>query len=181
MENSFETLKTLGAQRIYETTHIAKLTIEHILNKDFESLNKVQFSGFISILEREYSVDLSALRAEFEGRVNEPIKKVEQAIYAPSKSKTLQYVSMALISIVLVVIFVLTQSNTSATEESALEINNSAIDQVKDKIQEPLIDTDELIITDQELQNINNNTVQEPILPTKLIIKPNTKKDFKDF
>jgi len=66
MVDGFEHLKRLGAQKVHETTHISKHNIELILDKSFSELKKIQFMGFISILEREYSIDLSELKAEYE-------------------------------------------------------------------------------------------------------------------
>ncbi|MDQ7066723.1 MAG: hypothetical protein Q9M40_01265 [Sulfurimonas sp.] len=63
MSEELEKLKSLGAQKIYEDTHIPVLHVQAILYSSFDSLQRVQFLGFISILEREYHVDLSSLKA----------------------------------------------------------------------------------------------------------------------
>lgn len=51
-------LRTIGANKICEQTHIAKKFIQNILDEEFSTMNKIQFAGFISILEREYNIDL---------------------------------------------------------------------------------------------------------------------------
>lgn len=59
-----EKLRSLGAQKIHEQTHIALKNVQAILHKSFEGMQKVQLMGFVSILEREYGVDLSEVRDE---------------------------------------------------------------------------------------------------------------------
>ena len=66
MSEGFEKLKKIGAQKIYEKTHIARANVEYILSKSFDKLPKVQFRGFISILERDYGLDLQDVLHEFE-------------------------------------------------------------------------------------------------------------------
>ena len=64
MSDDLNVLKELGAQKIHKDTHISKEHMQAILHETFDGLNSVQFIGFISILEREYSIDLSELRAK---------------------------------------------------------------------------------------------------------------------
>lgn len=63
---SFEDLQELGASVIHEQTHIARAKLESLLNKRYDELTRVQFMGFISILEREYGVDLSSNRYDYD-------------------------------------------------------------------------------------------------------------------
>lgn len=60
-----EKLQSIGAHKIFETTHIAKKFVEDILNKRFTSMTKIQFMGFVSILEREYNIDLHELQEDY--------------------------------------------------------------------------------------------------------------------
>lgn len=63
---SFKDLQELGANAIHEQTHIARSKLELVLNKTYTDLTRVQFMGFISILEREYGMDLSSIRYEYD-------------------------------------------------------------------------------------------------------------------
>ncbi|MBD3810047.1 MAG: hypothetical protein IE884_05995, partial [Sulfuricurvum sp.] len=63
--NTFEDLLELGTEKIHEQTHISRDKIELVMTKSFAEIGKVQFMGYISILEREYSIDLSDLRQEY--------------------------------------------------------------------------------------------------------------------
>ena len=62
MSKGIKTLKEAGIQKVYEKTHIPTKHIKALFQDDFGSLNKVQFLGFISILEREYGIELNDLK-----------------------------------------------------------------------------------------------------------------------
>lgn len=63
---TFEDLQELGVSVLHEQTHIARNKLELLLTKSFDELTRVQFMGFVSILEREYGIDLSFLREEYD-------------------------------------------------------------------------------------------------------------------
>ena len=65
-----EKLREIGAHKIFEQTHIARKFVEDILKGNFSTMNRVQFAGFISILEREYNVDLHELTEEYNVHFN---------------------------------------------------------------------------------------------------------------
>ncbi len=83
--NTFEDLQSLGANVIHEQTHIARSKLELVLNKSFSSLTRVQFMGFISILEREYGIDLTDLRSEYD-----EFMQTHPDVAVPKKSVILQ-------------------------------------------------------------------------------------------
>lgn len=51
---------------ITKKTHITKVVLEKMLNREFESLQKSQVYGILSVLEREYEVKLDEFRDESE-------------------------------------------------------------------------------------------------------------------
>ena len=57
-------LEENSVRAISQKTKISEDNLENLLGKRFENLKKVKTLGFISILEREYNADLSALREE---------------------------------------------------------------------------------------------------------------------
>lgn len=68
MSSGIDKLKKIGIQKIHEDTHISRAHIEIIFQENFEELHSsVQLNGFLSILEREYSVDLNDLRVKSKG------------------------------------------------------------------------------------------------------------------
>lgn len=62
---TFEDLQNLGTDKIHEKTHISRDKVELLLSKSYGLIGKVQFMGFMSILEREYGIDLSDIRQEY--------------------------------------------------------------------------------------------------------------------
>ena len=59
-----EILKEDNIEVISEKTKISKFNLEAISAAEFDKLRKVKSLGFISILEREYKVELTALREQ---------------------------------------------------------------------------------------------------------------------
>jgi cytoskeletal protein RodZ len=66
MKKGFEELKNLDYELVVSKAHIMQSTLEHIINKRFESLNPVKAKGFVKILEREFDLDLSDWMREFD-------------------------------------------------------------------------------------------------------------------
>ena len=52
------------ARTISERTKISEDNIEYLLNNEFGAIKKVKTLGFISIIEREYNIDLSKLKED---------------------------------------------------------------------------------------------------------------------
>lgn len=52
VNEGFEKLGTIGAQKINEKTHISKYHVQALLHNNFDDMTKIQFLGFVSILER---------------------------------------------------------------------------------------------------------------------------------
>lgn len=59
-----EILEENTIKAISQNTKISEDNLENLLAANFDSLKKIKTLGFISILEREYKADLSALREE---------------------------------------------------------------------------------------------------------------------
>ena len=119
MSESLDKLQDIGAQKIYETTHIPVEYVQAILYESFEGLNKIQFIGFISILEREYRLDLSTTRAhglDYFGEKNllDQQEKTPQKVYKVPKDKksfTILYIIATIILLVVAVTYSMRSSN----------------------------------------------------------------------
>ncbi len=57
-------LEENSTKTISERTNIAEENIEYLINNDFGAIKRVKTLGFISIIEREYKIDLSKLRED---------------------------------------------------------------------------------------------------------------------
>lgn len=63
--SDLEKLKQIDIKEIQKKTRLTEQRINEIINKKFDSLDKVKAHGFISILEKEYDLDLSEWTNEY--------------------------------------------------------------------------------------------------------------------
>ena len=142
MEN-FEQLQELGSKKIVAATHIPLAHLEMILNREFDQFKKPQFFGFVSILEREYKIDLSGLKQEFLfARAEEEISQEDNFDLVESSSKVLKtgkgllenskvlYGAGAGVAALLIIVLI-SMIDFSSSNEQKIEINNTAIDKAK--------------------------------------------------
>lgn len=139
----FSKLQELGSKAISSATHIPVLHVESILNKEFDKFQKPQFFGFLSILEREYKIDLSELKQEYLfARAEEEIAQESHYDIAETESKRFVNPKALLENrkvvygvlggfIVLLLIVLISLIDFSSATEEKIEINNTAIDQAK--------------------------------------------------
>lgn len=64
-QNALEKLKSIGVEKIREATRLDAGKIEDILEKRFEKIAPVRAKGFIQMLEKEFSLDLSSWLEEY--------------------------------------------------------------------------------------------------------------------
>lgn len=128
--DGYEELKEIGWQKLHEDTHIPKEHTKGLVSANFSSMNKIQFLGFISILEREYSINLDSLKNKgleyFEDNTLE-FTIAKKVFVAPKKTKsfTMYYLIAAIVIFALVVF----SSSTTSTEvqTSDVRIDNTNI------------------------------------------------------
>ncbi|MDQ7060296.1 MAG: hypothetical protein Q9M43_03910 [Sulfurimonas sp.] len=101
MSEGLKVLRDIGAQVIHNETHISREYVQAIIHETFDDLQSVQFVGFVSILEREYDVDLSDLRAKGKEFFKEKAEKLQEQekVFVVSKTKPthpLIYILLAL-------------------------------------------------------------------------------------
>lgn len=129
MSEELDFLRDLGAQKIYEDTHISLKHVQSVIHESFEGLTKVQFLGFISILEREYNQDLSVLKEKgLEYFKNEsPKESINTSVFIePKRAKkpTFLYILIALLVFTLVAFLSLDSDSPTPVAE---KIDNSII------------------------------------------------------
>jgi len=140
--DAIKRLQKLGAQKISEDTHIPVNHVQALLNEDFEKFTRVQFLGFISILEREYNLDLSELKEKglaFFTAHEENNEIFDAGVFVtPSRSKnfTVVYIILA-IAIFLFAIYY-TFGVAKDTNYQVDAIDNNAIEKAVKTIQKPL-------------------------------------------
>jgi len=124
MIDDIERLKEVGIEQIHNDTHIARDHIEAILNRDFEKLDRVQYLGFISIIEREYDINLNdekAIALEFFNE-KESLKKANSVfvVVEDEQKSKLPYIILIAIIFTAAVFFTL-KFNSSSKSDSKLE------------------------------------------------------------
>ncbi len=141
MSNGFDKLKSIGAQKIHEQTHIARHHAQAILHESFDDMTKIQLLGFISILERDYHVDLTTLKTKVDEFFSAETVTEEQDIkvfVSPKKKKsyTLFYLLIAVLIFVIAVFFTLDSSSNASVTAKVHPIDNIAIENAKETIRD---------------------------------------------
>ena len=153
-------LKEMGSQKIYEDTHISRPNIDAILNGKYEEIGRVQGLGFISILEREYSVDLSRLKEAYIGE--EPKVSVEtRQVPAPSRdySKEIKSRKGLIAAALIVVVFIVIVITGGDDEEELLPVAQSSVMVERTAVDEPSSEVYE------SMEIVESSDVEEPQIP----------------
>jgi hypothetical protein len=130
---TFEDLQELGCNSIHENTHISRTKIEAVLNKSFGELTKVQFMGFLSILEREYKVDLSLLREEYDAYVQQHLDTLipQKSVILQAQSRTRRVWVLGAFVVVLLLLGIgwIIQGNLSIfPREEVMQLSTASIE-----------------------------------------------------
>lgn len=154
--DGLDKLKDLGAQKIYEDTHIAVEHIQAILHESYDGLSKIHFVGFISILQREYNIDLDELKQRaiiYYDEKNPVEETTEDGIFiAPKKSKnfTIFYILLAMILFLIALFYTVEYANDSVRLETQT-INNEHINDAKKNMKS--------VVTESNSSNNSENNV----------------------
>ena len=161
MDDGLKLLREIGAQTIHNETHISREYVQAIIHESFDGLSSVQFIGFVSILEREYNVDLSELKSKGRAHFNEEENKSEEPkkifmIPKTEKSNTSKYIFLVLGVILglLYYIFVY-QSSVSPDVES---LDNTTIEHAQETIEEVVVQ-ETVVVEDSKEMNTTKETV----------------------
>ncbi len=150
MENNrdgYERLKEIGSQKIHEDTHIPKEHTRGLVASSFSNMNKIQFLGFISILEREYSMNLDTLKAKgleyFEDNMKE--FTIAKKVFIASKKKKNYTKYYLLAALVIFGVLIISTMDTSVASKSIdtkvdnISINN-ATQTIAPRIEQVMLD-----------------------------------------
>ncbi|WP_294960708.1 hypothetical protein [Sulfurimonas sp.] len=171
MSDGLSKLRGIGAQKIHELTHIARHHVQAVLHETFDDMNKIQFLGFISILEREYGADLSDLKAKGQEFYAGESPKLEPdtKVFVSSKKKksyTLIYILVVVIIFAVAVSFTLDLTSAASTKAKTHTIDNSAIENAKDSMSQ------NAIIEDEKTTIEDNNTTIPVVIKVKTEPEP---------
>ncbi len=170
MHNGLEFLRTLDINEVQSKTHISMSSLEAILSKSYDKLERIHFSGFISILEREYQIDLSDLRTEYaelnpQDFLAQPTQ-VNPIVNERSEKKSQKgwlVLSVLVIGAVLAFLFMDDYMLKGQKFPIGNEINNSQIEEVKEKIQNTA--TIKPYLVEQDTPPVSKEPVAIEIVP----------------
>lgn len=158
MNEEIQILQTLGAQKIYEKTHIPIKYVEAILSSDFDVFSRVQLLGFISILEREFKQDFPMTKEAAESFFAEKDKTLSDAslFVTPEKKRSNAYLYIPIAIIVLILFFIFNNS-ASKSQNKNVKVDNKLIENVEHTIDPKVIDgnTTESNVTDASDSNLS--------------------------
>lgn len=176
MSYGFERLKEIGIQRINKETHISVANLKLIMSADFDQIPKVQLSGFISILEREYNLDLSNLRADaLDHRVEKNIvDDQEENIFTPEdttkKLPKVYIIILLILAMAIAAVFTLKSEIYQENNETlySYEEENNKIENLQDDLKaleeaEIISSTSAQILQPEEKIKENNNEEENKV------------------
>jgi len=180
MNEDFEKLKKIGVQKIHETTHISRIHTQAILHYSFEDMTKIQLNGFISILEREYSLNLSDLRDKGLEYFNDNFQEINpensKVFVSPTKKRnfTPLFIFIAIVIFISFIMFTLDSSNNKEVE--IVSVDNSVIEDAKSNmaVQTQELNTSKEIIIQEVIKE--SPQIEEISVPiNSFVIKPKIK------
>ncbi|MFY9142945.1 hypothetical protein [Sulfuricurvum sp.] len=149
--STFEDLQALGTEKIHERTHISRDKIELVMTKSYGEIGRVQFMGYMSILEREYGVDLTALKEEYTEyhKINTNLLKPKSSVIlqsaANSKPKWIA-AGIVLILVLMVGGYLLQGKMSAEPQDGVMELSAVAVL------------PDDVNVTENNETNVSNET-----------------------
>ena len=164
MSLGFERLQEIGITKIHQDTHISMSYLKSILEEDFQKISRVQLNGFISILEREYNLDLSELKDEVSQNAALPKKLAENQedniFLRNNKKRKMMKIYMGFVIVLLFLGAAYTVINNSQNNTLFVE------DEIVDKVQEKL-EKSKIVLPEKTKKTLQKQSSQ----PLKAIVK----------
>ncbi|MDD2838234.1 MAG: hypothetical protein AB7U44_06735 [Sulfuricurvum sp.] len=174
---TFEDLLALGTEKIHEQTHISRDKVELVMTKSYGEIGRVQFMGYLSILEREYGVDLGDIRQEYlafhqEHMQNMPEKK-SVILQASTNSKPKWIMAGVVLIVVLMAGGYVTQNKMSSEpKEDVMQLTTSGMDAVEKVIETNATDVNEsnVSVAVNPVETNTSGTVSTAVLPADGVV-----------
>ncbi|MBA3026670.1 MAG: helix-turn-helix domain-containing protein [Sulfurimonas sp.] len=154
MSENFTKLKEIGLAEISEQTHISKQHIEALIQENFKALKKVQFLGFLSILERDYQLDLSELKERGLKFYSDAESVKPASVFVEKRSKKS---SKGIYVLIALIIFILAIYYSLGSDKTDIEVNATQVQSVTQEI-EVLVEDN---ISEKNSSAFENNTSSE--------------------
>jgi len=159
-----EIIEEYGLKAIARKTKIPEEYIEKISHRDFYMITEVKALGFISIIAREFEIDLSSLKKECREYYSMHKEKDESPMVIAKESedhsskmpsKVFSFVALCAVGYGAWYFFV----DTTDTTEMTVQVdknNSSLISSIMDKAQKWLGNTDDLVAIEENASNHSN-------------------------
>jgi len=165
MDEELQILQSIGAQKIYEATHIPIKYVQSMLHGSFEGFSKVQFIGFISILEREYQQDLSELTRSGLKYFDEKKKQsVNEGLFVVAEKRKGNKNLYLLIVIAIFVVALLVKMIFFNDKVSETPIDDSLIENVTKNIEPLAIEEENTTLETNASVDDVNATIEEEVV-----------------
>lgn len=178
---TFEDLQALGTEKIHERTHISRDKVELILSKSYGEIGRVQFMGYMSILEREYGIDLSEIKDEYTKLYQDHIASLppkESVILQSSSNSKPKWIVVGIILIITLMIagYIAQSKMSNEPREEVMKLSVPPIALKDSMIDTNGTDTNETNVTAVVVNSERNSTkatISQPMISGKgLIIHP---------
>jgi len=159
-------------EEISQRTKISPISLRFIRNKEFDKIPRAKFFGFINIIEKEFNVDLSELKEEY--NLSAPKKEENQEIKIEKKEKKNYLLLMLAFLLLITGGFILYATlNTNKTPDYETNITSTTIQTPVNTEEKKQNNLNSLSVykTDQAI------SVQENNLTSKISKKADIKKD----
>lgn len=159
-----EELKKIGVKQIQKKTHIAKSSIEAIVNQDYDNIHKVHFYGFTTIFENTYGIKLDELKEDYEAYLEqkEQQKPHKEIFLTPPRQAKGTWKKVTVLSLFLAALLGAIYYKTYI-----LDANQAiSLDSEKTIYEENLAPEEELpkeaVIIEEETETLTEEPSQEP-------------------
>jgi hypothetical protein len=132
MSENFTKLKEIGLAEISEQTHISKQHIEALIQENFKALKKVQFLGFLSILERDYQLDLSELKEHGLKFYSDAESAKPASVFIEKRSRKN---SKGIYILIALIIFILAIYYSLGSDKTDIEVNATQVQSVTQEME----------------------------------------------
>lgn len=185
--STFEDLQALGTEKIHERTHISRDKVELVLSKSYGEIGRVQFMGFMSILEREYGIDLYTIRDEYSAYYRDhavdAISKSSIILQSSSNSKPKWIMAGVVLIVALMIGGYIAQGKMSNEPDEtlmklsvpSLAVHDTTIDTNMSDMNDTNVSETNITVpmTNNSEKNITKPSISNPIVSgNSLVIRP---------
>ena len=125
--NAEKFFEKYSIEEISKKTKISPISLRFIRNKEFDKIPRAKFFGFVNIIEKEFNVDLSELKEEYNNfNSQKPSKPHQEITIETSKNKNFLLIILAIILLIIggFLLYKENQQKSTQVKETKLNISN---------------------------------------------------------